>query len=45
MIYIDPVRMRARNLVPMDVVKALKRGNLMTSSGTAYSWTEPTAPG
>jgi len=36
MIYIDPVRMEARNLVPMDVVGALKKGNLMTASGTAY---------
>jgi multidrug efflux pump subunit AcrB len=36
MIYLDPKRMEARNLVPMDVVGALKKGNLMVSPGTAY---------
>ena len=36
MIYLDPQRMMARNLVPMDVVSALKKGNLMVSPGTAY---------
>ena len=36
MIYLDSKRMEARNLVPMDVVRALKNGNLMVSPGTAY---------
>jgi multidrug efflux pump subunit AcrB len=36
MIYLDPQRMEARKLVPMDVVAALKKGNLMVSPGTAY---------
>jgi multidrug efflux pump subunit AcrB len=36
MVYLDPDRMDARNLVPTDVVSALRRGNLMVSPGTAY---------
>ncbi len=36
MVYLDPLRMQARNLVPTDVVAALRRGNLMVSPGTAY---------
>lgn len=36
MVYLDPDRMQARNLAPLDVVGALRRGNLMTSPGTAY---------
>lgn len=36
MVYLDANRMQARKLVPMDVVKALKKGNLMVSPGTAY---------
>lgn len=36
MIYLDPVKMDARGLAPMDIVQALKKGNLMVSPGTAY---------
>jgi multidrug efflux pump subunit AcrB len=36
MIYLDPARMEARNFAPMDVVGALRRGNLMVTPGTAY---------
>lgn len=36
MVYLDPARLEARNLAPLDVVSALKRGNLMVSPGTAY---------
>ncbi|MFM1803020.1 MAG: putative efflux pump rane transporter TtgB [Planctomycetota bacterium] len=36
MLYLDPDRMEARNLVPMDVVNALKKGNLMMTPGTVY---------
>jgi len=36
MIYLDPARMEARNFAPMDVVSALRRGNLMVTPGTAY---------
>ena len=36
MIYLDPQRMEARNLVPTTVVDALRRNNLMVSPGTAY---------
>ena len=36
MVYLDPARMDARNLAPMDVVGALRRGNLMATPGTAY---------
>ncbi len=36
MVYLDPAKMEARNLVPMDVVSALRRGNMMVTPGTAY---------
>lgn len=36
MLYLDPDKMEARGLVPMDVVGALKKGNLMVSPGTLY---------
>lgn len=36
MLYLDPDKMEARGLVPMDVVNALKKGNLMVSPGTLY---------
>ena len=36
MIYLDPAKMDARNFAPMDVVAALRRGNLMVTPGTAY---------
>lgn len=36
MIYLDPVKMESRSIVPLDVVGALKVGNLMVSPGTAY---------
>lgn len=36
MIYLDPARTEARNFAPMDVVAALRRGNLMGTPGTAY---------
>ncbi len=40
MIYLDPLRMEARNLVPTAVVEALRRNNLMVSPGTAYFGSE-----
>jgi multidrug efflux pump subunit AcrB len=36
MIYLDPAKMDARSFAPMDVVGALRRGNLMVTPGTAY---------
>lgn len=36
MLYLDPDKMEARGLVPMDVVNAIKKGNLMVSPGTLY---------
>lgn len=36
MIYLDPKKLEARNLSPVDVVKALDAGNMMVSPGTAY---------
>ena len=36
MVYLDPAKMEARNLVPMDVVSALRRGNMMVTPGIAY---------
>ena len=36
MLYLDPEKMEARGLVPMDVVSALKKSNLMVSPGTLY---------
>ena len=40
MIYLDPAKMEARNYAPMDVVAALRRGNLMVTPGTAYFGSE-----
>ncbi|MFO0810045.1 MAG: efflux RND transporter permease subunit [Gemmataceae bacterium] len=36
LIYLDPDRLQARNLSPLDVVKALQEGNLMVTPGAAY---------
>src|SRR5262249_51508914 len=36
MVYLDPKKLEARNLSPLDVVAALDRGNVMASPGTAY---------
>jgi multidrug efflux pump subunit AcrB len=36
MVYLDRKKLEARNLSPVDVVKALDQGNLMASPGTAY---------
>jgi multidrug efflux pump subunit AcrB len=36
LIYLDPRKMEARNLSPLDVVRALQQGNLMVTPGTAY---------
>jgi multidrug efflux pump subunit AcrB len=36
LIYLDPKKLEARHLSPLDVVKALKSGNLMVTPGTAY---------
>ena len=36
MVYLDHQKLEARNLSPVDVVKALDQGNLMVSPGTAY---------
>lgn len=36
MIYLDPEKMESRQLVPLDVVNALRVGNFMASPGTAY---------
>ncbi len=36
LIYLDPKRLQAKKLSPMDVVKALQDGNLMVTPGTAY---------
>ncbi len=36
MVYLDPAKMEARNLAPLDVVAALRKGNLMVTPGTAY---------
>jgi multidrug efflux pump subunit AcrB len=36
LIYLDPKKMEARQVSPLDVVKALKEGNLMVTPGTAY---------
>jgi multidrug efflux pump subunit AcrB len=36
LIYLNPKKMEARKVSPLDVVKALKEGNLMVSPGTAY---------
>jgi multidrug efflux pump subunit AcrB len=36
MVYLDPAKMEARNMAPLDVVAALRKGNLMVTPGTAY---------
>ena len=36
MVYLDRQKLEARNLSPVDVVRALDSGNLMVSPGTAY---------
>src|SRR6266404_5522235 len=36
LIYIDPQKLQSRDLSALDVVKALKDGNLMVTPGTAY---------
>jgi multidrug efflux pump subunit AcrB len=36
LVYLDPRRMEARKVSPLDVVEALKKGNLMVTPGTAY---------
>jgi multidrug efflux pump subunit AcrB len=36
LIYLDPKKLEARNLSPLDVVHALQKGNLMVTPGTAY---------
>jgi multidrug efflux pump subunit AcrB len=36
LIYLDPKKLEARHLSPLDVVKSLKSGNLMCTPGTAY---------
>ena len=36
MVYLDQKKLDARSLAPMDVVGALRRGNLMVTPGTAY---------
>src|SRR5208337_5252222 len=36
LIYLDPKKLEARNLSPIDVVRALQKGNIMVTPGTAY---------
>jgi multidrug efflux pump subunit AcrB len=36
LIYLDPKRLQAKHLSPLDVVRALQEGNLMVTPGTAY---------
>jgi multidrug efflux pump subunit AcrB len=36
MVYLDRQKLEARNLSPVDVVRALDQGNLMATPGTAY---------
>src|SRR5271167_2213637 len=36
LIYLDPKKLQARNLSPLDVVHALQQGNAMLTPGTAY---------
>jgi multidrug efflux pump subunit AcrB len=36
MVYLDHQKLEARNLSPVDVVRALDSGNMMVSPGTAY---------
>ena len=36
LVYLDPKKLQERKLSPLDVVKAMKDGNLMVTPGTAY---------
>src|SRR5581483_9003056 len=36
LIYLDPKKLEARKVSALDVVKALKSGNMMVTPGTAY---------
>jgi multidrug efflux pump subunit AcrB len=36
LVYLDPQKLQARQLSPLDVVKSLQDGNLMVTPGTAY---------
>lgn len=36
LVYLDPRKLQARKLSPLDVVKAIQDGNLMVTPGTAY---------
>src|SRR5262249_53652422 len=36
LIYLDPQKLEARKLSPLDVVRALQKGNVMVTPGTAY---------
>src|SRR5438876_1300970 len=36
LVYVDPQKLEARQLSPVDVVNALQQGNLMVTPGTAY---------
>lgn len=36
LVYLDPRKLEARNLSPLDVVRAVQDGNLMVTPGTAY---------
>ena len=36
LIYLDPKKLQAKGLSPLNVVEALKNGNLMVTPGTAY---------
>src|SRR5262245_14588113 len=36
MVYLDPKKLEARGLAPVDVVRALDEGNFMATPGTAY---------
>jgi CzcA family heavy metal efflux pump len=36
LVYLDPNKLLARNLSPLDVVRALQDGNLLVTPGTAY---------
>lgn len=36
LVYLDPKKLEARRLSPLDVVQALQNGNLMVTPGTAY---------
>src|SRR5262249_53699696 len=36
LVYLDPRKMEARRVSPLDVVNALKSGNMMVTPGTAY---------